>query len=55
MNHVDVGGRTVAYRRAGSGPLMLLHGGWGDSRQWRPQLEALSDGFDVFLGPVPGP
>lgn len=33
---------------------MLLHGGWSDSRQWRPQLEALSDEFDVVAWDAPG-
>jgi hypothetical protein len=34
-----VGGRTLAYHRAGSGPpLVLLHGGWSDGREWRFQL-----------------
>jgi pimeloyl-ACP methyl ester carboxylesterase len=52
---VDVGGRTMAYHRAGNGPpLVLLHGGWSDGRAWRPQLAGLADGFDVIAWDAPG-
>ena len=35
MKLVEVGGRTLAYRRTGDGPpLVLLHGGWSDGRGW---------------------
>jgi hypothetical protein len=45
---IEVGGRKIAYRRAGGGhPLVLLHGAWSDGREWRPQLAGLSDEFDV--------
>jgi len=45
----------IAYRRAGSGPpLVLLHGFLGDSRVWRTQLEDLSDQFDVVAWDAPG-
>src|SRR3712207_2025622 len=46
---VDVAGLRIGYRRAGRGkPLLLLHGGFSDSREWRPQLEGLSDELDVI-------
>jgi pimeloyl-ACP methyl ester carboxylesterase len=46
---VDVDGLRIGYRRAGSGaPLLLLHGAFSDSREWRPQLEGLADSFDVI-------
>jgi pimeloyl-ACP methyl ester carboxylesterase len=52
---VEVRGRGVAYHRAGAGPpLLLLHGGWSDGREWRPQLESLSDEFDVIAWDAPG-
>ncbi len=55
MDTVIVDGRTVAYRRAGSGPpVLLLHGGLSDSREWLLQLEALSDEFDVVAWDAPG-
>jgi pimeloyl-ACP methyl ester carboxylesterase len=55
MDWIEVQGRRIAYRRAGSGPpLLLLHGGWGDSRHWRPQLDALADEFDVVAWDAPG-
>jgi pimeloyl-ACP methyl ester carboxylesterase len=55
MKLVDVDGRSIAYRRAGAGPsLVLLHGGWSDSRAWRPQLRGLSDAFDVIAWDAPG-
>jgi len=55
LRRVDVAGRSVAYRRAGTGPpLMLLHGGWSDGRQWLGQLERLADRFDVVAWDAPG-
>ncbi len=52
---VTVGGRTLAYHRAGSGsPLLLLHGGWSDGREWRFQLDGLSADYDVIAWDAPG-
>jgi pimeloyl-ACP methyl ester carboxylesterase len=46
---VEVDGLRLGYRRAGSGePLLLLHGGFSDGREWQPQLDGLSDRFDVI-------
>src|SRR4029453_17355111 len=55
MDQVDVAGLRVAYRRAGQGaPLVLLHGGLADSREWRRQLEGLADEFTVVAWDAPG-
>lgn len=55
MDHIDVEGLQIAYRRAGEGPpLVLLHGGPTDSREFRAQLEALSDEFTVVGWDMPG-
>ena len=55
MDHVEVGGLEIAYQRAGEGPaLVLLHGFVGDSREWRRQIEDLSDGFTVVAWDAPG-
>jgi pimeloyl-ACP methyl ester carboxylesterase len=55
MDQVEVAGLRVAYRRAGQGaPLVLLHGGLGDSREWRRQLEGLADEFTVVAWDAPG-
>lgn len=55
MLHAEVNGLSVAYERAGSGPvLVLLHGFLFDSRAWRPQLESLSDNFTVIAWDAPG-
>jgi len=55
MDYVDVDGLRIAYRRRGQGsPLILLHGGPLDSREWRWQLEGLSDEFDVVAWDMPG-
>jgi pimeloyl-ACP methyl ester carboxylesterase len=55
LRRADVAGRAVAYRRAGDGPpLMLLHGGWGDGRQWLGELERLADAYDVVAWDAPG-
>jgi pimeloyl-ACP methyl ester carboxylesterase len=52
---IEVGGRKIAYRRAGGGhPLVLLHGAWSDGREWRPQLAGLSNEFDVIAWDTPG-
>ena len=46
---------VLAFRRAGAGvPLLLLHGGWSDSRSWQPQLSSLADSFDVVAPDLPG-
>lgn len=53
--HVEVGGLRIAYRRAGEGPpLVLLHGAFSDGREWRRQLEGLSDEFAVVAWDAPG-
>ena len=55
LSQVDVRGRAIAYRRAGSGaPLVLLHGFLCDSRVWRRQLAELGDEFDVVAWDAPG-
>jgi pimeloyl-ACP methyl ester carboxylesterase len=55
LQHVDVGGLSLAYRRAGSGPpLVLLHGAYQDSRYWGPQLADLSGEFTVIAPDTPG-
>jgi pimeloyl-ACP methyl ester carboxylesterase len=55
MKQIQVGGLTIAYRQAGHGvPLVLLHGGPLDSREWRRQLEGLSDEFTVIAPDTPG-
>lgn len=54
--HVEVGGLTIAYERAGSGPAVaLLHGFVGDARStWGSQIEALADQFTVIAWDAPG-
>jgi pimeloyl-ACP methyl ester carboxylesterase len=55
MGVATVDGRTIAYRRAGSGPsVVLLHGGLSDSREWRLQTDALSEEYDVVAWDAPG-
>jgi pimeloyl-ACP methyl ester carboxylesterase len=55
LTEVEVGGLRVAYRWAGQGPpLVLLHGGLADSREWRRQLEGLADEFTVVAWDAPG-
>lgn len=51
----EVGGLRIGYQRSGEGPaLVLLHGAWSDSREWRLQLESLSDEFTVVAWDAPG-
>ncbi len=55
MDHIDVDGLRIAFETAGGGrPLVLLHGGFSDSRAWRPQLNGLSDEFNVVAWDAPG-
>ena len=55
MERTVLNGLSIAYQRAGSGPvLVLLHGFMLDSRAWRPQIEALSDRFTVIAWDAPG-
>ena len=54
-DQIEVGGLPIAYRRVGVGPpLVLLHGGPLDSREWRRQLEGLADEFTVVAWDMPG-
>ena len=54
--HVEAGGLTIAFERAGTGPaLALAHGFVGDARStWGSQIEALSDEFSVLAWDAPG-
>lgn len=55
LERVGVGGLKVAYRRAGTGPpLVLLHGAYEDSRIWEHQLADLADEFTVVAWDAPG-
>jgi pimeloyl-ACP methyl ester carboxylesterase len=55
MDHVEVAGLRIAFRRQGDGqPLLLLHGAVSDSRVWRVELESLSDAFTVVAWDAPG-
>jgi pimeloyl-ACP methyl ester carboxylesterase len=53
---VEVGGLTIAYERAGSGPpVALAHGFVADGRStWDGQIEALADEFTVVAWDAPG-
>jgi pimeloyl-ACP methyl ester carboxylesterase len=55
MGAVLVGELHIGFRQSGDGPpLVLLHGGLGDSRAWQDQLEELSDEFTVVAWDAPG-
>lgn len=55
MREVNVGGHRIAYRQQGAGsPLVLLHGWPLDSREWRRQLDGLSDEHTVVAWDAPG-
>jgi len=50
-----VGPFLTHYLVAGEGPpVVLLHGGGGDSRQWVPNLEALACQHLVYAPDIPG-
>jgi pimeloyl-ACP methyl ester carboxylesterase len=55
VDQIELEGLRIAYEQAGAGPpLLLLHGFVGDSRDWRRQLEDLSDEFTVVAWDAPG-
>jgi pimeloyl-ACP methyl ester carboxylesterase len=55
MEQIQIEGLRIAYEHAGQGqPLLLLHGFFGDTRVWRPQLDELSDEFEVVAWDTPG-
>jgi pimeloyl-ACP methyl ester carboxylesterase len=55
MDHVEIDGLRIAFRREGHGPpLLLLHGWPSNNREWRRQVESLSDEFTVFAWDAPG-
>jgi len=55
LESLDVGGLRVAVRRRGRGePVLLVHGGMSDSREWDPQIEDLSRDYDVVAVDVLG-
>ncbi|HWT93887.1 MAG TPA: alpha/beta fold hydrolase [Solirubrobacteraceae bacterium] len=51
---IDVRGVDVAYRRAGSGPPLLLLHGMGLTRRWHELHAALAGRFDVIAPEHPG-
>jgi pimeloyl-ACP methyl ester carboxylesterase len=52
---IEVEGLRIALERRGQGPpLVLLHGGASDHREWRGQLDGLSDAFTVVAWDGPG-
>lgn len=51
----NINGLSIAYRRSGNGPaLILLHGFTQDSRVWKQQLHGLSNNFTVIAWDAPG-
>ncbi|PUB21550.1 pimeloyl-ACP methyl ester carboxylesterase [Promicromonospora sp. AC04] len=55
MEFIEAGGLTIAYERAGEGPLLVLvHGAADDSRIWQPQLAGLAEDFTVVAWDEPG-
>jgi pimeloyl-ACP methyl ester carboxylesterase len=52
---IQIGDLAIAYERAGDGPpLVLLHGGLSDHREWRGQIDGLADEFTVVAWDTPG-
>jgi pimeloyl-ACP methyl ester carboxylesterase len=55
VEQLDVGGLRIAYEMTGAGPpLVLLHGGLGDHRVWRRQLDTFADAWTVVVWDAPG-
>ncbi|CAN5680782.1 alpha/beta fold hydrolase [soil metagenome] len=52
---ISLHGHDLFYRRAGSGPLLLLvHGMAGSSATWQPVIEELAEHFTVVAPDLPG-
>ena len=55
MRSVRTAGVDIAYRRSGRGtPLLLLHGAFGDSRDWTHVQAGLAEHADVVAWDAPG-
>jgi pimeloyl-ACP methyl ester carboxylesterase len=55
VGRIDVAGLTIAFERTGQEtPVVLLHGGLSDTREWRRQIDALRDDFTVVAWDAPG-
>ncbi|HIH45095.1 MAG TPA: alpha/beta hydrolase [Candidatus Methanoperedenaceae archaeon] len=55
MDEIKIGELRIAFEIKGQGsPLVLLHGAISDSREWRRQLDGLSDEFTVVAWDAPG-
>lgn len=55
MEHVDLDGTRVAYRRAGNGPaLVMVHGAPSDGRTWQWMVPDLSRDHTVIAWDAPG-
>jgi pimeloyl-ACP methyl ester carboxylesterase len=52
---LEINGRRAHYLKAGSGPpVVLLHGGASDSRDWLMTMSALSHRFTFYAPDLPG-
>jgi len=55
VEQVEIRGLDIAFERTGSGPpLVLLHGGLSDGREWRRQLDGLAADFTLVAWDAPG-
>lgn len=55
LGELVVQGKPVVYRRAGSGPtVLLLHGWGGSSAYWAATMTALADGYTLIAPDMPG-
>jgi pimeloyl-ACP methyl ester carboxylesterase len=52
---IEVNGWRAHYLKAGNGaPVVLVHGGASDSRDWRPIMAQYSDRFSFYAPDLPG-
>lgn len=52
---IQVDGLDIRYYTAGVGePLVVIHGGGGDARTWRENIEALAENYTVYAPDLPG-
>jgi pimeloyl-ACP methyl ester carboxylesterase len=51
----EIKGRRIHYLKAGQGqPVVLLHGGASDARDWLPAIEKIGGGYAFYAPDMPG-
>ncbi len=53
--NIEINNRRIHYLKAGKGkPVVLIHGGASDSKEWRPIMAQYSDRYSFYAPDLPG-